>query len=87
MARTNGTDSSFLEAALVGYQHQLAAVTAKIAEIKKRLGVRAPMNVSTPSTNGTRRKKHRISAQGRARIAAAQKKRWSAAKKARATGA
>ena len=82
MARIKATDSSFLEAALVGYQQQLASVTAKIAEITKRLGVRAPMNVGTPSANGTRRKKNRISAEGLARIGEAQKKRWAAAKKA-----
>ncbi len=82
MARTSGTDSSLLEAALIGYQHQLASVTAKLNDIKKRLGVRTPMNVAARLTNGARRKKHRISAEGRARIAAAQKKRWAVAKKA-----
>ena len=87
MARTKGTDNSFLEAALVGYEQQLASLTAKIADIKKRLGGRSPMNVATPLTSGVRRKKHRISAEGRARIAAAQKKRWAAAKKAKAAGA
>jgi hypothetical protein len=87
MARTKDTDSSFLEAALIGYQHQLASVTAKITEIKSRLGVRTPMNVAPLARNGSKRKKHRISAEGRARIAAAQTKRWAAAKRAKSAGA
>jgi hypothetical protein len=84
MARIKGTDSSLLEAALMGYQHQHALVTAKIADIKRRLGVRSPRNVAATSMSGARPKKHRISAEGRARIAAAQRKRWAAAKKAKA---
>jgi hypothetical protein len=87
MARIKGTDKSLLEAALIGYEHQLASITSKITEIKKRLGVRTPISVGAPSTNGARPKKHRISAEGRARIAAAQRKRWAASKKAKAAAA
>ena len=71
-----------MEAALIGYQHQYASVAAKIAELQKRLGVRKRTGVVAARTDGRRPRKHRISAEGRARIAAAQKKRWAAAKKA-----
>jgi hypothetical protein len=79
--RTNSTDNSVLEAALIGYQFQLQMLSAKIREIKNRLGAK-----SVGQGSGTTRqsKKHQISPEGRARIAAAQKKRWAAAKRAKA---
>ena len=70
--------SGILQAALLGYQQQLEVINAKIAELKRRLGGRrAPAGVSARPPQ----KKHRISAEGRARIAAAQRKRWAAAQK------
>ena len=79
--RTNSTHKDILEAALIGYQHQLELLNAKIADIKKRLGVNgAGRSAATASPA----KKHQISPEGRARIAAAQKKRWAAAKRAKA---
>jgi hypothetical protein len=73
-------DPGILQAALLGYQQQLEVINAKISELKRRLGGRA----AAPSGVAARpsQKKHRISAEGRARIAAAQRKRWAAAKKA-----
>ena len=73
-------DPGILQAALLGYQQQLEVINAKIAELKRRLGGRgaAPSGVSARPSQ----KKHRISPEGRARIAAAQRKRWAAAKKA-----
>jgi hypothetical protein len=72
-------DPGILQAALLGYQQQLDVINAKIAELKRRLGGRgaAPSAVSARPSQ----KKHRISPEGRARIAAAQRKRWAAAKK------
>jgi hypothetical protein len=74
-------DPGILQAALLGYQQQLETVNAKIADIRRRLGTR---NASAPAMTPARppQKKHRISAEGRARIAAAQRRRWAAAKKA-----
>jgi hypothetical protein len=74
-------DPGILQAALLGYQQQLEMVNAKIADLRRRLGGR---NASAPVTATARppQKKHRISAEGRARIAAAQRRRWAAAKKA-----
>jgi hypothetical protein len=80
MARTE--DTSFLEAALAGYQQELARITAAIADLQKRLGKRGGGGFPGPFTKTpTARKQHRISAEGRARIAEAQRKRWAAAKK------
>jgi hypothetical protein len=73
-------DHSFLQAALVGYASQLSTIKAAIADIQKRLGQvgtgGVPAQVGRPA-----RKKRRISAEGRARIAAAQRKRWAKVKK------
>jgi len=77
---TKHEDTSLLEAALVGYTSQLATITTAIADIQKRMGKKgsdgSPAPVGRPA-----RKKRRISPEGRARIAAAQRKRWAAAKK------
>jgi hypothetical protein len=68
-------DRSILEAALVGLGHKMGEVTSKIAEIKRMLGGSAGTG---SQTQGTRRT---MSAAARARIAAAQRKRWAAQKK------
>jgi len=72
-------DRSLLEAALVGYTYQLSTIHTAIADIQRRLGNNN--GLPTPSGSTAPRKKHRISAEGRARIAEAQQKRWAAAKK------
>jgi hypothetical protein len=73
-------DPGILQAALLGYQQQLEEINAKIADLRRRLGGRGstPTPAASPRTSP---KKHRISAEGRARIAAAQRRRWAAAKK------
>jgi hypothetical protein len=73
-------DPGILQAALLGYQQQLEEINGKIADLRRRLGSRG----NTPATGAaprTQQKKHRISPEGRARIAAAQRRRWAAAKK------
>jgi hypothetical protein len=77
-------DLALLQAALIGYQTELERINAAMADIQKRLahsrnGHIAPM----PVAKGGPVKKHRISAEGRRRIAEAQRKRWAAAKKAK----
>ena len=67
-------DRSILEAALQGFEHTLGEVTQKIAEIKRMLGGH---DGTGPQTRHTRRT---MSAAARARIAAAQRKRWAAQK-------
>jgi len=70
-------DTGILEAALLGYQQQLEQVNQKISELRKRLGGRSTAGSATRPPQ----KKHRISPEGRARIAAAQRKRWAMSKK------
>jgi len=74
-------DPGILQAALVGYQHQLDEINAKIAELRRRLGGGRTTSAAPSSGGSGNQKKHRISAEGRARIAAAQRRRWAAAKK------
>jgi hypothetical protein len=71
-------DTETLQAALVGCQHQIDTIQARMAEIRSALGVKAPAKAGTaPTAKPTRR----ISAAGRARIAAAQRKRWAESKR------
>jgi hypothetical protein len=63
---------------MVGYQHQLAEITQKIADIRKRLGMRGGTTVVTSTmTNGAKPKRH-LSAKAIKAIREAQKKRWAA---------
>jgi hypothetical protein len=69
----NTTDHALLEAALFGYRHQRDQIDAKIAELRKEIGGKAPVAAKAPAPAG---KKRQMSAAARKRIAAAQKKRW-----------
>lgn len=65
--------------ALVGFEIQRAEIQNHIASLQTQLkGRKLPISLDGA---GSGRKKHEISAEGRARIAAAQKKRWAASKK------
>lgn len=80
--RTNHIDPDTLRAALIGYQAERESIEGKIAEIRRQLGRSAPAgSVATPRGP---RKKRTLSAAARKRIAAAQRKRWRAFKKAKA---
>ena len=74
-------DRSILEAALVGLGHKMGEMTQTIAEIKRLLGGGATAGAQT---QGTRRP---MSTAARARIAAAQRKRWAVQKKQQAQAA
>ena len=80
MARID--DFFILQAALEGYQTELARITAAITDLQKRLGKRGGDGIPGTFRKAPTRKTHHISAEGRARIAEAQRKRWAAAKKA-----
>jgi len=80
---TNHIDPATLQAALIGYQLEKESIEGKIAEIRKQLGRRASTQADGASAPG-RRKKRTLSAAARKRIAAAQRKRWRAYKKAKA---
>ena len=74
---TKITDVSILQAALLGYQSQLEDINQKIQDIRDLLRGRTPTAATTVPT-----KRHTISPEGRARISAAQRKRWAAKRKA-----
>lgn len=71
-------DRSLLEAALVGYQAQLASIQQAMQEIRNQLGQRTPGAAAIAGSDGQPaiRTKRKLSAAARKRIAAAQKKRW-----------
>jgi hypothetical protein len=69
-------DRSFLEAALIGYGHQLALIDQAIVELRRRIG-------STPPPPAKRIRRP-LSVAARARIAAAQRKRWAEYNRAKA---
>ncbi|MEO8369293.1 MAG: hypothetical protein ABI806_08840 [Candidatus Solibacter sp.] len=74
-------DKSTLEAAQIGYRAQLQQIEAKMAEIRRMLG--GPVAVAPAKrapVAATGKQKHRMSAEGRARIAEAQRARWAKAK-------
>lgn len=80
-------DHTILEMALVGYQAELAKVTAAISGIQAQLGHRGPgrpkavaaeAHPAAPAVSAA--KKRTMSASARARIAAAQRARWAAVK-------
>jgi hypothetical protein len=74
-------DFEILSAALVGYEHQVAELNARIQEIRRALRATedAPAVIPVavvPVTRQPRRKKRVISAEGRRNIIEATKKRW-----------
>lgn len=80
--RRTHLDASILEAALIGLQHQRDQINAKMNELKKQLG--GGMQQPPFSGDGPAPKKWAMSAAGRRRIAAAQKRRWAEQKKSQA---
>jgi hypothetical protein len=82
-------DSATLQAALAGYQQQLEHIQARMAEVRRQLRAvgatakSAASEMAAPVRAGRRPRKHRMSAEGRARIAAAQRARWAKVKRAK----
>lgn len=75
MARHAGADQALLAMALIGYEAEIGKINAAVAEIRARLGKQAADGQPAP-------KKRTMSAAARRRIAAAQRKRWRAVRKA-----
>ena len=74
MARANADDLAILQMALVGYESEKHKIEDKIDELKARInGKRIPAGRKVKKAPGARRI---LSAAARARIAAAQKRRW-----------
>ena len=75
--------TDILQHALIGYQAERQEIDTRIAELQRRLGVRAVPVENGAGAVGASKPKPRISKAGRRRIAAATKERW---RKARAAG-
>ncbi len=74
--RQTATDTSLLEAALIGYEQLKRNVEEKIAGIREQLGTGSATSGPAPVQNARRP----LSSAARQRIAAAQRKRWAALK-------
>ena len=77
-------DRSLLEAALVGFQHKLTEVEKAMRELKRKLGNKIGVPTLLPSLAAVprkRRKRRRVSAESRKRMAEAQKRRWAKVKR------
>src|SRR5437867_2385506 len=85
------TDAELMAAALIGLERQRSEIEEKMAELRRQLDDRAGRPArSTAAVNTaapTVPKKRTMSAAGRRRVAAAQRKRWAALKKGLATSA
>jgi hypothetical protein len=74
MAKGRSLEDSTLQMALVGYQIEKQKIEDQIRRIEAQLkGKRIPLSAAAPARQVVRRV---LSAAARARIAAAQKKRW-----------
>jgi len=69
-------DTSFLEAALIGFQQMKRNVEEKIADIRRQLGSADGMPAASPRQTGRRT----VSPAARRRMAASQRKRWATPK-------
>ena len=73
------TDTTLLQMALVGFEAERQNTQAKIAEIQrelKRQGRTRRTDTIATDALPTKRRRGKMSAEARKRIAAAQKKRW-----------
>ena len=83
-------DPALLAAAIVGYQQRRAEIDAKIDEIQRRLKGRATSVVTHQRAGAApapwralRKRKRRLSPEGRRHIIEALRRRWAAAKAAK----
>ena len=74
-------DPSLLRAALIGYTQELHRVEQAMSDIRASLGQRGTAPVAPPA------KKRTLSKEASKRISAAQKKRWEAYRKEKASQA
>jgi hypothetical protein len=79
MVKSGRVDHDVLAMALIGYEAQKATLDAAIAGIQAQLSRRAPSSGPDPQIP----RKRTMSAAGKRRIAAAQRKRWTALRKAK----
>ena len=82
MAQRIRADRDMLEAALVGLQHRREEIDGKVAELRELIAKLGAGNGGNAAGRPGRRSRV-LSAAARARIAAAQKKRWEAFRKSK----
>ena len=82
MPRVKSQDRTLLSMALVGYEIEKKKIEDKIREIRAQLGGARVSRKLAESPDGTAPKRRELSVAARRRIAAAQKKRWAAHRKA-----
>jgi hypothetical protein len=70
--------NELLAAALVGYQAKLRALDDKIRELRSEIGGTGKVAVISDGATPVLTTRRSMSASGKARVAAAQKKRWAA---------
>ena len=79
-------DAETLQAALAGYRQQLSEIEQKMEDLRRLLGQSSgrpkAKSAGNPAPAKRRPRKHRMSEEGRARIAAAQRARWAKTKRA-----
>jgi hypothetical protein len=82
-------DNTLLEMAVRGYEAERNRISAAMDEIRAELGQRniSRTAIAAIGSDGTAPKKRTMSASARARIAAAQRARWQAYKKAKGAAA
>jgi hypothetical protein len=82
---TTRIDNDIIGAAILGYETQLRSIEQKLAELRAQLRGKPVVKITrTAARKSGGSKKHAMSAAGRKRIAAAQRKRWAAFKKQKA---
>src|ERR1035441_10659123 len=74
--QNQNSDPLLLQAALIGLQQMKAGIDGKISDIRRQLGTGKEAGAGEPAPKKAGRKKRRLSAEGRANIIAALKKRW-----------
>lgn len=74
--QNQNSDPLLLQAALIGLQQMKAGIDGKISDIRRQLGTAKEVGAGEPAPKKAGRKKRRLSAEGRANIIAALKKRW-----------
>ena len=79
MAKRQQLDDSLLSTALAGLEFEKQRIENAMAQIRAELGQRSSATESRAAAKGPAGR-HGMSAEGRARIAAAQRKRWAALK-------
>ena len=78
-------DRSLLEAALIGFQHKLAEVEKAISKLARKLGNKTGVPALLPTLAEVprkRRKRRKVSAESRRKMAEAQQRRWAKVKRA-----